>query len=534
MCDKIFFNGKLLSFEKGIKTYEAMAIQNGNIISVGKLSKIIKLQKKYTQLIDLQGKTLLPGFIDAHIHVWKVGNLLTYTLDLRGVKSISEIQEKLCYFRKQNPEATWINARGFNEISMIEGRLLTKDDLDIVINDIPVVVQRTCAHITVVNTKALEINGLNPKTINPIGGIIDHNSQGHLTGVLRETAQGLAHHALPSYTCEMYEKMILAAQSVLLTKGITTATDPAITPDLLEAYQSLAQKGLLKMRIRAFPILLPDGGEKPLPLPKLTVSPFFTTNIVKFFSDGGLSGRTAALSRPYLDYNNTKLVEKGILRLEEKQFYLLAREAAQIGWGVATHAIGDTAIGFVLKIYKKLRNEFPDIILRIEHLGLPTQSHLNALKKYRIGVATQPVFLEELGDNFIKYIDNDFLKHCYPYKSLEKKQIMVAFSSDAPVVKDFNPLKSIACAVTRTTAQQQLIAADESVSVEYGLRAFTIGSAMLNGDADFLGQLKEGFAADFVVLEENPLDIEVEGLAEIKVSETYVGGLIVHRLDRSD
>jgi predicted amidohydrolase YtcJ len=181
-----------------------------------------------------------------------------------------------------------------------------------------------------------------------------------------------------------------------------------------------------------------------------------------------------------------------------------------------------------------LRNEFPDIILRIEHLGLPTQSHLNALKKYRIGVATQPVFLEELGDNFIKYIDNDFLKHCYPYKSLEKKQIMVAFSSDAPVVKDFNPLKSIACAVTRTTAQQQLIAADESVSVEYGLRAFTIGSAMLNGDADFLGQLKEGFAADFVVLEENPLDIEVEGLAEIKVSETYVGGLIVHRLDRSD
>jgi predicted amidohydrolase YtcJ len=523
MCDLIFYNGSLLSFQKGIKNYEAIAVEQGVIISIGKQKKILKLQKKHTQLIDLQGKTLLSGFIDAHIHIWKVGNLLTYTLDLRGVKSISEIQEKLLLFREQNPEATWINARGFNEITMMEGRLLTKSDLDAVISDIPMVVQRTCAHITVVNSQSLKINRISSKTKNPNGGIIDKDESGNPTGILRETAQGLAQHALPKYTLEMYEKMILAAQDALLSQGITTATDPAITPDLYDAYRSLEQKGALKMRIRAFPILLPDGGKEPLPLPKLKESPFFTTNIVKFFSDGGLSGRTAALSRPYIsDANNS--TETGILRLKEKQFYHLARAAAQAGWGVATHAIGDAAIGFVLKVYKRLRKEFPEIILRIEHLGLPTVSHLNAIKKHKIGIATQPIFLEELGDNFIKYIDEDFLSHCYPYKSLENKQINVAFSSDAPVVKDFNPLKSIKCAVTRKTAKQQIIANHEAVSVAFGLKAFTIGAALLNGDSDFLGQLKVGFAADFVILEENPLLVEVEKLAEIKVFGTYVDG----------
>jgi predicted amidohydrolase YtcJ len=527
MCDFIFHNGNILSLEKKIQNFGAIAVKDGKIIAIGKKKSVFSLKVKNTQFIDLQGNTLLPGFIDAHIHVWKVGNLMTYTLDLRGVKSIPEIQQRLLQFRNENPEATWINARGFNEISMEEGRLLTKSDLDVVISDIPVVVQRTCAHITVVNSQILKINKISSKTKDPNGGLIDKDLQGNPTGILRETAQGLAHHALPKYTKEAYEKMILAAQTALLARGITTATDPAITPDLYAAYQSLLEKDALKMRIRAFPILLPDGGTMPLPLPKLTETPFFATKFVKFFSDGGLSGQTAALSRPYLPSENgdkNAVENKGILRLKEKQFYELSKDAAQIGWGVATHAIGDAAIGFVLKVYKRLRKEFPDCLLRIEHLGLPTKMQLRAIKKYEIGIATQPIFLEELGDNFIKYIDTDFLSHCYPYKSLKKMAISVAFSSDAPVVKDFNPLQSIKSAVTRVTAKGKIIAAEEAVSVAYGLRAFTSGAAFLNGDEHLLGQLKVGFAADFVVLDKNPLETAVEDLTGIKVVSTWVAG----------
>jgi predicted amidohydrolase YtcJ len=527
MCDLIFHNGNIFSFKKKMQSFEAIAVKDGKIVAIGKKKSIFSLKTKNTQFVDLQGNTLLPGFIDAHIHVWKVGNLMTYTLDLRGVKSITEIQQKLLQFRNENPEATWINARGFNEITMEEGRLLTKSDLDMVISDIPVIVQRTCAHITVVNSQTLKINNISSKTKNPNGGKIDIDSEGKTTGILRETAQGLAHHALPKYTQEAYEKMILSAQSALISQGITTATDPAITPDLFAAYQSLSEKGALKMRIRAFPILLPDGGNEPLPLPKLTETPFFAVKFVKFFSDGGLSGQTAALSRPYLSSKNedkSAIENKGILRLKEKQFYELSKKAAKEGWGIATHAIGDAAIGFVLKIYKRLRKEFPEMVLRIEHLGLPTKSHLRTIKKYKIGIATQPIFLEELGDNFIKYIDKEFLNHCYPYKSLEKMGIAVAFSSDAPVVKDFNPLQCIKSAVTRATAKGKIIAAEEAVSVAYGLQAFTSGSALLNGDEHFLGQLKVGFAADFVVLDRNPLETAIENLTEIKVVSTWIGG----------
>ncbi|MBK8564426.1 MAG: amidohydrolase, partial [Saprospiraceae bacterium] len=338
--------------------------------AVGRIADLGSLAHANTQRIDLQGKTLMPGFFDAHIHVWKVGDLLTFNLDLRGVGSIEEMQDKLRDFAAQHPELQWIRARGFNEAQLKEGRLPTRYEIDKVVTDRPVFLQRTCAHIAVINAKALEICGINAKTPVPFGGEIRLGTDGQPNGILCETALGLAMRHFPPTTDADYETMILAACRELLRHGVTAACDPAVMPDLLAVYQKMDREGRLPMRIHAVPIVLPDGGTEQLPLPALYESDNLVVNTVKFFADGGLSGQTGALSRPYKDSNS-----RGILRLDPTQFYELALKAQAKGFQVATHAIGDEAISLVINTYERLYQAQADAPRhRIEHLGLPMGS----------------------------------------------------------------------------------------------------------------------------------------------------------------
>ena len=344
----LFHNGNILPQNTKRPTCEAVLTEGNTIVAVGTYQSLLKKAKKTTQIIDLQGKTLMPAFVDAHIHVWKVGNLLTLTLDLRGSKSIVEILEKIKKFHLQNPDNQYINARGFNESQLSEQRMLNKKDLDSLNIEKPIVVQRTCAHITVVNSFTLEkIKNANI-SFEVNGGKADIEN-----GILYETAQGLAQKILPAYTVSEYKKMIFAATNTLREVGVTCACDPAVMPDLLEVYHTLNTDNQLDMRINAVPIRLPDGSVTSLPIPNFFMSQKLGINTVKFFSDGGLSGKTAALRRTYKNSD-----EKGILRLEHDTFYNLAAEANERDFAVATHAIGDEAIDLVLDVYEKLYNTY--------------------------------------------------------------------------------------------------------------------------------------------------------------------------------
>jgi predicted amidohydrolase YtcJ len=529
MADFIFHNGQILDPSAAARSAAdgfALAILGGKILAIGAAADVFRLRQKHTQLVDLQGFTLLPGFIDCHIHVWKVGNLMTHLLDLRGVESLEKLLEKLAGFSEKKAENSWISARGFNEIGWTKREIPTRNDLDQISPNRPMIVQRTCAHISVANSKALIISGLTAETPNPSGGIIDRDAAGNPTGILRETAQGLVFGKMPAYSEADYRQMIRAAEDALFAVGITTATDPAVHPELFGIYKKMNAAGELRVRIRAFPICLPDGSDVPLPLPSLINTPFLKADTIKFFSDGGLSGKTAALSRPYFSEKND--AEMGILRLKNPQFLDLAQAAILKGWKISTHAIGDRAIDFVLKTYQKLQKTSKKPLQnRIEHLGLPTEKHLDLIKKLDIGIATQPIFLEALGPNFIGYLDRDFLEKTYPVRSLLNRKIKVGFSSDAPVVRDFNPLRGIACAVHRATPSGEKIAENESISTLEGLRLFTEGAATLNGDDANLGSLEVGKWADFVVLAKNPLDVSIENLSKIDVISTWVNGKMV-------
>ena len=469
----ILYNANIYTCDSENPLANAMEISDDKIVAVGNFEEISNGIDS-DERINLKGKTILPGFFDAHAHLWKIGDLLTFNLDLRDARSIPEIQQLLKDFSKKNPHLKWIRARGFNETMMAENRLPTKEDIDEIVSDKPVFLQRTCAHIATINSKALEICNITEHTEIPFGGEIALGNDGKPNGILTETSLGLAMKHFPQITDDDYEKMILAASHEFLKYGVTSVSDPAVMPDLLEVYKKMDREGRLPIRIHAFPIVIPDGGSKTFPIPDLYETDKLVINTVKFFADGGLSGQTAATSRPYK--NSTS---KGVLRLEKESFFKLALEAQKKGFQVATHAIGDVAIDLVLDVYKELFLADPNAPKhRIEHLGLATDKQMDRIKQMGLHIVTQPIFLDELGKNFRMSLDDTYLKNCYRFKTMLDKNINVSFSTDAPVVKNLNPFLGIKAAISRKDKNGITIAPNQGISMEQSLYCYTMGSAI--------------------------------------------------------
>lgn len=513
----IIYDANVLTQNSSQPLVQAFAVDNGKFIASGSNEDVLQLRQANTKLIDAGGKTVLPGFIDAHIHIWKVGNLKTFLLDLRGVASIEEMQDKLSDFTKQNPGSGWIQARGFNEANMKEGRLPTKADLDKVTIERPLWLIRTCAHIGIANSKAIELSGVTAGTHVPAGGEVRLGNDDKPAGIFTETALGLIANNIPHYSFEDYALMIKAAENELLQYGITSATDPAVMPGLLDCYRQLERENKLRIRVNAFPVRVPDGGEDVLPLPQLFHSDKLIVNTVKFFGDGGLSGMTSAMNKPYKNSTST-----GVLRLTEDFFLPIAKEAADCGFRIATHAIGDKAIDVVMNVYKKLYNTGV-AGLRIEHLGLPSAEHLRDMHTMGIHCVSQSIFVKELGKNFALYLEDERLQCVYPYRSVLQSGVNLAFSSDAPVVKDFNPITGIKTAMYRKDVAGNIIGPAETISMQQAVHAYTMGAALANGNAKEVGSIEAGKKADFILLNKT-LGTTIAEDEDVHVIATFVDG----------
>lgn len=341
---------------------------------------------------------------------------------------------------------------------------------------------------------------------------------GYSYSTLSKTALGLVANKIPPYSVEDLKIMIRACREEMYRYGITAATDPAADPLLIKAYKEMDAAGELGFRLNILPIILPDGSNTPYPVPEKYSSDFMQLNTVKFFADGGLSGKTSALKRHYKNSD-----EQGVLRLDKNQYLELSRRCMEKGLGIATHAIGDAAIEMVLEVYQQLNIIFPSLIKRIEHLGLPEKKHLQTMQANNIACSMQTIFLDELGKNFIQYLDDAYLQQCYPVQAVLQHHILMALSSDAPVVKNFNPLKGITAALTRRTKEGETIATKESISICEALKAYTLKAALIGGENRF-GSLQKGQLADFILLDKNPLDTPADQMNTINVLHTWIDG----------
>jgi hypothetical protein len=514
----IFHNGSILTQNPAQPNAEALAVRGSEIVAVGSLETARQIAGPHATLVNLEGRTLLPAFHDPHIHLWKVGHLMTSMLDLRGVASIAEMQTRLAEFAARHPQNPWILARGFNEANLAEGRMPSRHDLDQAVADRPVQVIRTCAHIAVLSTKALKICGLEKNTPSPPGGEIRLDADGVPTGVLSETALGIPQRHIPPPTAADYRSMILAVQDALLEKGIACATDPAVHPELLAVYRQMEAAKELKIRVNAMPIRVPDGAAVALPLPDIFSSNFLKISTVKFFSDGGLSGQTAALKHFYKNQPGAS----GVLRLDFDFFKKCAAEAQSAGFRIATHAIGDRAIERTLDVYEAIGPAFEH---RVEHLGLPELSHLTRLRNLGVQCVSQPIFVWELGRNFRAALPDFYLENLCPYRSILDAGVLLAFSSDAPVVKNFDPLMGIQNAVERLDSEGYFIAKHQKINAVEAVFAYTHAAAETSDFAQINGSLEVGKQADLVVLDKNPLETPASKISQIQVEETWVAGI---------
>ena len=522
--DLLLYNGNVRTITEGCA--RAIAISAGRILAVGDSESLERAATGSTRRIDLGGRTVIPGFNDAHAHIWKMGHLLTTMLDLRALTSLQVLHRRLQERDHLLAQGTWLLGRGLNDARLDEGRLPTRAELDRAVPHRPVVLTRTCGHIYAVNSVALRRAGIARDTAAPPGGAIGRDEAGEPNGLLYETAMELVQKVQPTHSEAEYRAMITAATRHQLALGITSTSDCGVVPELLSTYRAMDSEGLLPSRVNVMPLRQSsDRGSLPS-LPEKYVSDHLRVDTIKFLADGGLSGGTAALSVPYR--NSDRL---GVVRMEQEELLELCREPHHQGWRIATHAIGDVAIDSVLGVYEALGaldSHGLGLRHRIEHLGLPSAEQL--LRAARLGVMAVPqtIFLRELGANFRALVPDALMGQLYPVRSMLDAGLLVALSSDAPVVADDNPLRGMEAAITRKDLSGKSLLPAQAMTAEEALYGYTMAGAICTGAETIQGSFSVGKRADLAVLSADPITMPAEELTKIQVDLTLLGGTIVY------
>jgi predicted amidohydrolase YtcJ len=501
VSDDLLLHGGRIHILDGQPPAEAMVVQNGRIAAIGRLSDVETRAAAGTRRVHLGGGTVFPGFNDAHVHVWKIGQLQTTLIDLRGMASLDAVYGAVSDRARVLPRGAWILGRGWSEAALA-GAGPNRAGLDRSAPDHPVLLTRTCAHVHAASSAALGAAGIDAATAAPAGGAIDLEH-----GLLYETAYGLVQRALPAPSRSEIEAWIVAGASHLASLGVTAACDAAVDPAAYEAYRALDAARGLPIRISLLHLLRPDVGGGVFELPPPHASEWLRCDTAKVFADGALSGGTAALSGTYRDGG------RGILRLEAGEIEDLAGRAASAGYRIATHAIGDRAIDATLDAYERLASRgsarpHP----RIEHFGLPTGAHIERALRLRAHVVTQPIFLRELAPSFARVLPDGLAARCYPFRAMHDAGLPTAYSSDGPVVQDLSPLAGIA------------VAAEAGMPAAAAVAAYTRGGAAACDAMDDRGTLSAGRRADAVVLDGDPFTVPPAEITRIRVRSTLIDG----------
>ena len=518
----VIVNARILTFDEAVPSAEAVAIRCGRIVFVGSNNDVNRFIGDSTVVVDANGRIALPGLIDAHLHLASLGFSLVW-LNLRGVKSIEELKQKVFEAASKVPEGTWIIGRGWDQELFSEKRYPNRWDLDEVAPRHPVLLTRGCGHIIVVNSLALKLAGISRDTKDPVDGIIDRDERGEPTGILREGALGLVWRAVPEPSIEDYEKAIERAIDEALRFGLTTVHAVSVTANEFSALQRLWLTGRLKIRVRVYLSYDLLESLKGSGILGQYGDDFLRICGIKLLVDGSLGGRTAALREPYSDKPDVK----GKLLMHEDKLSEIIREAFQLNLQVAVHAIGDKAIEVVLNALEKANID--SRFVRIEHVSLTPPDLLNKLEKLKPIVTVQPHFIitdwwviDRLGEDRGRYV--------YAFKSLQRLSLIIAGSSDAPV-EPVNPWSGIYAAVTRGEFEGlriSFVSPDEKMNLMDALRMYTVGGASASLEGNKLGRIKEGYYADIIILDTTkfPPDNELE---KINVWMSIVGGKVVYR-----
>lgn len=533
-ADLIFFNGSVITADANNSLAEAVALKGNTIIYCGTMKGVYDFVGENTREIDLNGNTLMPGFIDSHIHFTLLGLKQGPIIDITVEKadSIKAIQSIIKESVKTKKPGQWIVLSGYDHNKLIERRHPSKEDLDQVAPDNPVRCTRCCAHMGVYNSRALEIAGIKDSSAFGQGEVVEKDGQ--LTGLLKENAH-MYMGSLAEFSDQELKDSLKAAEHIMHKNGITSLCDAG--SDGIGAldfiYKGIKSKDL-KVRIK--PMIFDLAGKQEnidaidwyLDKGKdlYQTSNRFAVASVKIMIDGSSSGPSSATRKPYSHDPDLK----GILTWNQEEIDDIVEKVHKAGLSMTAHAVGDMAVEMIVNSIEKSQEANPrvDARHRIEHCGLVDEELLIRIKNLGIIPIANPGFIERNGKDYNTYY-GDRVNYMFPLKSFLAMDIPCAIGSDAPVVSE-NPMKGLYGAINRRDGiSGEAVGENQKIHLLEAIKMYTYNGAYATFDEDIKGSIEVGKLADLVVLSKNLLDKSLGDIRDVHVTMTIMDGEIVYQ-----
>ena len=506
-ADHILFNANVITMEKTNPRAEFVAIGGDRIIAIGQGDEYKRFQDNQTKLIDCEGKTVIPGFHDAHLHIFSmISSLLSVDCSPASVSSIVDIQRKIAEKASQSPTGTWIKGSEYNKFYLEEQRHPTRWDLDKAAPAHPVKLAHRTRYACVLNSRGLALAGITAETPDPPGGLVERELEtGEPTGLLFGMNAYLSKNIVPPPPDEELHGAIKQANQLLLAAGITSIQDATVhnEPAQWENLKRIKNSGNLQSR----------------------VTMMFSFDSLKEFHE------LKILGDDNLRLGAMKIVIdeiSGSLNPPQSVLNEMVLSAHSAGFQVAIHAIEDTTVEAAITALEYALSEIPkeDHRHRIEHCSECPPHLLERLKKTRVMVVTQPAFVYYNGERYVSEVDPEKLPWLYRTGTFHRSGIRVAASSDAPVIPP-NPLSGIYGMVTRKAQSGHVLSPEEGITPEDALRIYTMGGAYACFEDDVKGSITTGKLADLVILSADPTRVSSEEIKDITVEKTIIGGNVV-------
>jgi predicted amidohydrolase YtcJ len=535
-ADVIYLHGNILTgvslLSASPERVSAMAVRNGLVEIAGSDASVLERKGPRTQVVDLGGAFVMPGFDDAHTHMAQAG-LVKMSVDLKGVGSLSAMLARLGEAARSAPPGHWIQGGGWDQTTWKDQRLPSAADLDRVTGSHPAILERTDYHIAVVNTAALHAAGITRATPNPQGGAIDRDAQGRATGIVRDTAVALVEKVIPPPTAQERRRALELALADAAQHGVTSVQDYSPPFANFETLEALERAGHLPVRVSEWltfndPVSELDRERASHPAGDRLLH----TGMLKGFMDGSLGSRTAALQAPYGDDPRTA----GLPRYQQGPLNRMTEERAEAHFQMGFHAIGDRAVKMALDAFATApeRNCLPGPPPsaaspclprpRIEHSQIVDPGDFARYRKLGVIASMQPAqLLSDMAWTEAR-LGPARARDAYAWKTFLDHDVPVVFGTDFPV-EPITPFRGLYSAVTRQNeAGTQTFFPEQRISIEQAIYAYTQGSAYAEFAESYKGKLAPGYVADFVVLDRDLTRIPPRAILGTKVLRTVMNG----------
>jgi predicted amidohydrolase YtcJ len=556
-ADVIFLNANIYtgvetSLSHGIQRAEALAVRNGRVEAVGRTDEMVNLKGPSTEVIDLGGNFVMPGFNDAHVHLANAG-FQRLSVDLAGVKSLAEFRDRIRARVQSAAPNEWIVGGGWDQTLWPVKELPNRSDIDEVTKDHPVYLERVDGHIAVANTRALELASIAAATKDPTGGEIDRDSTGQATGIVRETARQAITAVIPKPGHDRRRRALEAALQDLARSGITSAQDNSEYQDSKLAwddfliFEEIEREGKLTARITEWlhfndpvPVLQEHRAAHP------RSDNMLHTGMLKGFMDGSLGSRTAALLEPYAD----DPTNSGLPQYDQDQLTKMTIERVNAGFQIGFHAIGDKGVQMALNAFAAattdrvgtglrpvqaerssathLSASIPDFRFRIEHAQVTNPTQIAEFKQLKVIASMQPNHLLTDMNWAEARLGPKRAAYSYAWADFAKNDVTLAFGTDYPV-EPVAPFRGLYAAVTRKSEDgEREYYPEQKLNMAQAIAAYTTGSAFAEFAEKEKGTLAPGMLADLVVLDTDITSVPPEKILATKVLRTVVGGKTVY------